>query len=42
MRKPEFTLVNEDFRGKRNAEFTLFSCPDYSHSIVALGFGDMS
>ncbi len=23
MRKPEFTAVNEDFRSKRNAKFTL-------------------
>ena len=27
VRKPEFTLVNEDFRGKHNAEFTILGCP---------------
>ncbi len=27
VRKPEFTKVNEDFRGKRNAESTLLSRP---------------
>ena len=27
VRKPEFTMVNEDFRGKHNAKFTLLSHP---------------
>ena len=33
VRKPEFTLVNEDFRGTRNAEFTLLSRPLHFFSI---------
>lgn len=36
MRKPEFTLVNEDFRGKHNAEFTLLRRPLFVGTIVAL------
>ena len=32
VRKPEFTLVNEDFRGKHNAEFTLLGCPQKKNS----------
>ena len=29
VRKPEFTMVNEDFRGKHNAKFTLLSHPPF-------------
>ena len=36
VRKPEFTVVNEDFRGKRNAKFTLLSRPLQKDNVIKM------